>query len=58
MGGIAAELSDYTIITNDNPRWEDPEAIAEQIKAGFLKESPMVTLPCSWTGVRQFARRC
>lgn len=40
MGGIAAELSDYTIITNDNPRWEDPEAIAEQIKAGFLERKP------------------
>ncbi|HHW11734.1 MAG TPA: UDP-N-acetylmuramoyl-L-alanyl-D-glutamate--2,6-diaminopimelate ligase [Firmicutes bacterium] len=40
MGGIAAELSDYTIITNDNPRWEDPAAIAEQIKAGFLEKKP------------------
>lgn len=40
MGGIAAELSDYTIITNDNPRREDPETIAEQIKAGFLAKKP------------------
>lgn len=40
MGEIAAELSDYTIITNDNPRWEDPEVIAEQIKAGFLARKP------------------
>ena len=36
MGRISAELSDYTIITNDNPRREDPETIAAQIKAGFL----------------------
>ncbi|NLC52374.1 MAG: UDP-N-acetylmuramoyl-L-alanyl-D-glutamate--2,6-diaminopimelate ligase [Firmicutes bacterium] len=40
MGGIAAELSDYTIITNDNPRWEDPAIISEQIKAGFLAKKP------------------
>lgn len=40
MGGVAAELSDYTIITNDNPRREDPEAIAAQIKAGFLEARP------------------
>ncbi|NLM37018.1 MAG: UDP-N-acetylmuramoyl-L-alanyl-D-glutamate--2,6-diaminopimelate ligase [Firmicutes bacterium] len=40
MGGIAAELSDYTFITNDNPRWEDPATIAEQIKAGFLERKP------------------
>ncbi|NLY90764.1 MAG: UDP-N-acetylmuramoyl-L-alanyl-D-glutamate--2,6-diaminopimelate ligase [Firmicutes bacterium] len=40
MGGVAAELSDYTIITNDNPRREDPEVIAAQIKAGFLETKP------------------
>ncbi|HBR29418.1 MAG TPA: UDP-N-acetylmuramoyl-L-alanyl-D-glutamate--2,6-diaminopimelate ligase, partial [Firmicutes bacterium] len=40
MGGIAAELSDYTIITNDNPRREDPELIAAQIKEGFLTSKP------------------
>jgi len=40
MGGIAAELSDYTIITNDNPRREDPKLIAAQIKEGFLTTKP------------------
>ncbi len=40
MGGVAAELSDYTIITNDNPRRENPEIIAAQIKTGFLETKP------------------
>jgi UDP-N-acetylmuramoyl-L-alanyl-D-glutamate--2,6-diaminopimelate ligase len=40
MGGIAAELSDYTIITNDNPRQEDPKLIAAQIREGFLTARP------------------
>lgn len=36
MGQIAAELCDLTILTNDNPRTEDPEAILDQIEDGFL----------------------
>lgn len=31
MGQIATELSDYVIFTSDNPRWEDPSAILEDI---------------------------
>ncbi len=33
MGRIAAELSDKAILTSDNPRSEDPEAIIEDMKA-------------------------
>ena len=35
MGQIAAELADYTIITDDDPRSEDREAIIEGIAAGL-----------------------
>jgi UDP-N-acetylmuramoyl-L-alanyl-D-glutamate--2,6-diaminopimelate ligase len=35
MGAIADELADSIVITNDNPRFESAEAIAEQIKAGI-----------------------
>lgn len=35
MGKIASELSDYTIITSDNPRSEDPTSIIEQIESGI-----------------------
>jgi UDP-N-acetylmuramoyl-L-alanyl-D-glutamate--2,6-diaminopimelate ligase len=34
MGAIAAEWADDVIITNDNPRLESAEKIAEQIKSG------------------------
>jgi UDP-N-acetylmuramyl tripeptide synthase len=35
MGRIAAELSDYVIVTSDNPRSEDPQAIIVEIAAGI-----------------------
>jgi UDP-N-acetylmuramoyl-L-alanyl-D-glutamate--2,6-diaminopimelate ligase len=34
MGRVASELSDLAIVTSDNPRSEDPEAIIEQIVDG------------------------
>jgi UDP-N-acetylmuramoyl-L-alanyl-D-glutamate--2,6-diaminopimelate ligase len=34
MGRIAAGLSDLTIVTSDNPRHEDPEAIIGEVMAG------------------------
>jgi UDP-N-acetylmuramoyl-L-alanyl-D-glutamate--2,6-diaminopimelate ligase len=34
MGRIAAELADVAIVTSDNPRSEDPEAIIAEILAG------------------------
>lgn len=35
MGAIAARLADSVIVTSDNPRSEDPSAIAAEIRAGF-----------------------
>ena len=34
MGAIAADLADFAIVTDDNPRSEDPAAIRAQILAG------------------------
>ena len=34
MGRIAAELADRVLVTSDNPRSEDPEAIVREILAG------------------------
>ena len=34
MGRIAAELADVAIVTSDNPRSEDPQAIIDEIVAG------------------------
>ena len=36
MGEISARLSDFTIITSDNPRSEDPEKILSDIEAGVF----------------------
>jgi UDP-N-acetylmuramoyl-L-alanyl-D-glutamate--2,6-diaminopimelate ligase len=35
MGAIAARLSSVVIVTDDNPRTEDPEAIVKEILAGI-----------------------
>ncbi|HEX4510160.1 MAG TPA: UDP-N-acetylmuramoyl-L-alanyl-D-glutamate--2,6-diaminopimelate ligase [Burkholderiaceae bacterium] len=34
MGAIAARLADAVIVTSDNPRSEDPQAIVDQVAAG------------------------
>jgi len=39
MGRISSELSDYTIITSDNPRTEDPMKIIEEIIQGIKNTS-------------------
>ena len=38
MGTIAESLSDFTIITSDNPRFENPELILADIENGFSKD--------------------
>ena len=38
MGEVAIELSDYAIVTSDNPRSEDPERIALDIEVGIKRK--------------------
>ena len=45
MGKIAAELSDFLVITSDNPRSEDPMAIIEDILPGIPKGTPYAVIP-------------
>ena len=42
MGKVAAELSDQIIITSDNPRSEDPEAIIDDIERGILPTAHVI----------------
>ncbi len=37
MGEAALELADFTIITSDNPRGEDPHQIIEEVEIGAKK---------------------
>jgi UDP-N-acetylmuramoyl-L-alanyl-D-glutamate--2,6-diaminopimelate ligase len=39
MGKVACELSDYSVVTTDNPRSESPEAIIREITAGYLRDN-------------------
>lgn len=44
MGEIAGRLSDYSIITSDNPRTEDPEKIVREIEEGMKRTQGEYTL--------------
>ena len=44
MGRIVSELSDYAVITTDNPRSEDPQEIIKDIKRGIKKNNYCVIL--------------
>lgn len=37
MGEVSGKLADLTIITSDNPRFEEPQAIIDDIKQGMAK---------------------
>lgn len=37
MGEVSGKLADLTIITSDNPRFEEPQDIIDDIKTGMAK---------------------
>ena len=37
MGEVSGKLADFTIITSDNPRFEEPQAIIDDILTGMKK---------------------
>ncbi len=44
MGKVASELADFSIITSDNPRSEDPAKIAQDIIVGFKNDNYKILL--------------
>ena len=38
-GRVAASLADFSVITSDNPRYEDPVAIIAEIEKGYREVS-------------------
>ncbi|MBR9989807.1 MAG: UDP-N-acetylmuramyl-tripeptide synthetase, partial [Gemmatimonadetes bacterium] len=43
MGAIAEKHADLTIVTSDNPRTEDPDAIIDEIEAGMSQPHERIT---------------
>jgi UDP-N-acetylmuramoyl-L-alanyl-D-glutamate--2,6-diaminopimelate ligase len=54
MGMAAAELSDFVVLTSDNPRSEDPLAIMNDALVGLRRfDTPMVAEPDRTRAIRQ-----
>ena len=45
MGNVAERLSDLVILTSDNPRWEEPEDILEDILKGIKNRDKVIVEP-------------
>lgn len=54
MGRISGELSDYSVLTSDNPRTEDPESIIRMIEEGIKKvnNASYTVIPDRYEGIR------
>lgn len=53
MGAAAAQLSDFLVVTSDNPRTEDPQAIIDDILPGLAgSDTPHIVIPDRTTAIR------
>lgn len=54
MGAIAADLADLAVVTSDNPRTEEPEAIINDILAGMAGSgTPRLVIPDRREAIRR-----
>jgi UDP-N-acetylmuramoyl-L-alanyl-D-glutamate--2,6-diaminopimelate ligase len=44
MAKAASERSDLSVVTSDNPRTEDPEAIVQEVQSGIVEGKPSVAI--------------
>ncbi len=44
MGEVGARFADYLVLTSDNPRFEEPRAIMEEIAVGAGATSPALVV--------------
>ncbi len=51
MGRIAQQYADVVILTNDNPRTEDPQAILQDIQQGFQQTAQALLIPDRQTAI-------
>ena len=60
MGALAAKLADEVIITDDNPRFEDPTTIVQDILSGMDEsDQAKVTVICDRAkAIRSAVARC
>ncbi|MCL4461520.1 MAG: UDP-N-acetylmuramoyl-L-alanyl-D-glutamate--2,6-diaminopimelate ligase [Nitrospirae bacterium] len=58
MGKVAGSLSDFVVVTSDNPRTEDPEAILDEIEPGIRETgTPYVRLTERKSAIAEAIRR-
>ncbi|MES3628870.1 MAG: UDP-N-acetylmuramoyl-L-alanyl-D-glutamate--2,6-diaminopimelate ligase [Longimonas sp.] len=57
MGGMAETLADRVIVTNDNPRTEDPYAILNDIRRGMSRPADAWWIPDRAAAIEEAARR-
>lgn len=55
MGRISGEISDFSIITTDNPRYEEPMDIISEIEKGMLEVSKQYVLVQDRTDAIEYA---
>lgn len=53
MGRLAVSLGDITVVTSDNPRTEDPEAIIDEIISGLDTDRPLYRESDRATAIRK-----
>jgi UDP-N-acetylmuramoyl-L-alanyl-D-glutamate--2,6-diaminopimelate ligase len=54
MGQVAAELSDFVVLTSDNPRSEDPLDIMNDVLVGLRrKDTPCLVEPDRATAIKR-----